>query len=40
MRKKYIFNPNVLIRNLKKAGEILLVIAVFLAMGCTPTAWL
>lgn len=40
MHKKYIFNPDVLIGNLKKAGQAILMIVIFLAMGCCPVAWL
>lgn len=37
--KRYIWTPQVLIDNLKKLGEGLLVLALIFAMGICPTAW-
>ena len=37
--KRYIWTPQVLIDNLKKLGEELLILAMFLAMCICPTAW-
>ena len=36
--KRYIWTPQVLIDNLKKLGEGLLILAIFIAMGICPAA--
>lgn len=37
--KRYIWTPQVLIDNLKKLGEGLLILALFLALSICPAAW-
>lgn len=38
--KRYIWTPQILINNLKELGEGLLVLALIIALGAYPTAWL
>jgi hypothetical protein len=38
--KRYIWTPQVLIDNLKKLGEGLLILTLILALGICPAAWI